>query len=215
MLCSKCHHSGDGLTDDGLCPDCHLEAEERRSEIIELAREQRGEEGAVEIDDSAELSEGGDNGCYVQAWVRIDFDGTKFDRLTREALTINAMHAARPSRKSSAARMALKSARTALTYANIEMNDMKLERLLNQITPLPWRKLPGITGKQVGKEMPANEAYACHAANVLPELLAAAKNLRDNWERNLTEPMTRLSEAIELAEEMTADGEADAGSRLT
>ena len=42
----------------------------------------------------------------------------------------------------------------------------------------------------------------CHAANVLPELLAAAKNLQDNWERNLTEPMARLNEAIELAEDI-------------
>src|SRR6266404_1314749 len=37
MLCSKCNQSVDGLTDRGLCPDCHLEAEERRSEIIDLA----------------------------------------------------------------------------------------------------------------------------------------------------------------------------------
>ena len=42
--------------------------------------------------------------------------------------------------------------------------------------------------------------YACHAATVLPELLAAAKNLQVNWEHNLTESMGRLSEAINLAE---------------
>ena len=42
--------------------------------------------------------------------------------------------------------------------------------------------------------------YACHAATVLPELLAAAKNIRENWEHNLTEPLARLNEAIELAE---------------
>ncbi len=50
------------------------------------------------------------------------------------------------------------------------------------------------------REAKANLAYAAHAANVLPELLAAAKNLQDNWERNLTEPIARLSEAIDLAE---------------
>lgn len=77
---------------------------------------------------------------------------------------------------------------------------MKLNRILKQITPLGWSKLPAVTDKSVGKEMRANETYARHAANVLPELLAAAKNLKDNWEHNLTEPMTRLNDAIELAE---------------
>ena len=67
MLCSKCKQSPDVLTDHGLCPDCHLEAEERRSQIIDLAREQRQEEG-------------NDNGCYVAAWVWIDFADTKFDK---------------------------------------------------------------------------------------------------------------------------------------
>ena len=48
----------------------------------------------------------------------------------------------------------------------------------------------------------ADLAYIAHSANVLPELLAAAKNLQDNWERNLTEPMARLNEAIALAEDV-------------
>jgi len=56
----------------------------------------------------------------------------------------------------------------------------------------------------VSRETLANEAYACHAANVLPELIAAGKNLQANWERNLTEPMARLAEAIELAEDIDA-----------
>ena len=80
MHCSKCNESADVVTDRELCPDCHLEAEERRSEIIELAREQRQEEGAVEIDDDALLSEGNDNGCYVAAWVWLDFADTKFNK---------------------------------------------------------------------------------------------------------------------------------------
>ena len=58
--------------------------EERRLEIIELAREQREQEGAVEIDDNALLSEGNDNGCYVQAWVWVDFAGTIFDKEAHE-----------------------------------------------------------------------------------------------------------------------------------
>ena len=80
---------------------------------------------------------------------------------------------------------------------------MKLNRILKQITPLPWPTLPAITGKPVGKTMPADQAYACHAANALPELLAAAKNLQANWEHNLTEPMARLNDAIELVENVT------------
>jgi hypothetical protein len=31
-------------------------------------------------------------------------------------------------------------------------------------------------------------------------LVAAVKNLQDNWEKNLTEPMARLNEALALAE---------------
>lgn len=80
MLCSKCNQAADGLTDGGLCPDCHAQAEARRFGIIELARDQHQREGEVEIDDDARLSEGSDNGCYVQAWVWADFAGTPFDK---------------------------------------------------------------------------------------------------------------------------------------
>ena len=83
MLCSKCNESADALTDNGLCVDCHMEVEERRLDIIDLARERHGEEGAVEIDNNAQLSEGDDNGCYVQAWVWVEFAGTKFDKENR------------------------------------------------------------------------------------------------------------------------------------
>ena len=64
----------------GISENCHPQAEERRCEIIELAQEQRAIEGAVEIDDNALLSEGADNGCYVAAWVWVDFARTKFDK---------------------------------------------------------------------------------------------------------------------------------------
>lgn len=98
---------------------------------------------------------------------------------------------------------------------------MKLEQLLNQITPLPWtvqngeslelgpspkisvcqvHNTDGPDDQPAGPQAKANAAYIAHAASVLPELLVAAKNLRDNWERNLTEPMARLHEAIELAD---------------
>lgn len=80
MLCSKCNQSAEVLTDGGLCENCSLEAEERRSEIIQLARQEHEQEGRIEIDDNAQLSEGNDNGCYVQAWVWVGFAGTTFDK---------------------------------------------------------------------------------------------------------------------------------------
>ena len=80
MLCSKCNQSAEGLTDGGLCADCYTQSEERRCAIIELARQQRQEEGLVEIDTNACLSEGNDNGCYVQAWVWVDFAETRFNK---------------------------------------------------------------------------------------------------------------------------------------
>jgi hypothetical protein len=56
--------------------------ESRRLEILQLAREQQSEEGRVEIDDNAVVSDGdhNDNGCYVAAWVWVGFEGTKFDK---------------------------------------------------------------------------------------------------------------------------------------
>src|SRR6266568_8382927 len=84
MICSNCNQDAEVLTDGGICVDCRIESEERRFEIIELAREQRQEEGLVEIDDDARLSEGNDNGCYVAAWVWADFADTKFDKEMEE-----------------------------------------------------------------------------------------------------------------------------------
>jgi hypothetical protein len=86
MNCSKCNQSAEVLTDGGVCVDCHIESEDRRFEIVELAREQWHQEGSVEIDDEAKLSEGNDNGCYVAAWVWIDFAGTKFNKQMEENL---------------------------------------------------------------------------------------------------------------------------------
>lgn len=82
---------------------------------------------------------------------------------------------------------------------------MKLTELLNRITPLPWRKLPVLATVLVSRETVADESYALHAANVLPELIAAARNLQENWEKNLTGPMARLNEALALAEEVNND----------
>lgn len=52
----------------------------RRAAIVALAKEQYHRDGEVEVDDGAKLSEGDDNGCYVAAWVWVDFAGTEFDK---------------------------------------------------------------------------------------------------------------------------------------
>lgn len=44
-----------------------------------------------------------------------------------------------------------------------------------------------------------------HAANVLPELVAAARNLEQSWGKNLTEPMGRLNQALALAENINRE----------
>src|SRR6267154_830113 len=104
---------------------------------------------------------------------------------------------------------------------------MKLTQLLKQITPLPWRfaemdndkVMPTVRifGRRkndpskdfcIGRLDSVSDAhYATHAANVLPELVAAIKNLQENWEHNLTEPMARLNDALDEAEEIAMKGE--------
>ena len=96
---------------------------------------------------------------------------------------------------------------------------MKLTSLLKQITGLPWTytvhadpQKGHIMGREIlvadlhacaamtPEQAKANLAYITHAANVLPELVAAAKHLQQNWGKNLTEPMARLNAAIAEAE---------------
>lgn len=52
----------------------------RIAAIIELARAKHASEGEIEIDGNAKLSEGDENGCYVQAWVWVGFAETPFDK---------------------------------------------------------------------------------------------------------------------------------------
>lgn len=52
----------------------------RREEILVLARQRLYRDETCEIDQNARISEGDDNGCYVQAWVWFDFGGTNFDK---------------------------------------------------------------------------------------------------------------------------------------
>lgn len=54
-----------------------MSRKERTETIIEMAKEQHEDEGTLEIDDGAKLSEGDDNGTYVAAWVWVSFAGTK------------------------------------------------------------------------------------------------------------------------------------------
>jgi hypothetical protein len=86
--------------------------------------------------------------------------------------------------------------------------------LLKRITPLPWLLVTATDGdKWIGTEegddrittldgntQPLDHVYLVHAANVLPELVAAAKHLQQNWGNNLTEPMARLNRAIAKVE---------------
>ena len=59
------------------------ENEDRREVIVEMAKDEHQDDGTCEIDPDAQTSEGSDNGCYVAAWVWVDFTGTPFDK--REA----------------------------------------------------------------------------------------------------------------------------------
>lgn len=59
-----------------LCWDCEgKKTLPRRKAILLLARQCYEDEGTIEIDDDAKLSEveDGDNGAYVQAWVWVSF----------------------------------------------------------------------------------------------------------------------------------------------
>ena len=91
---------------------------------------------------------------------------------------------------------------------------MKLTELLKKLTPLPWLLVTATDGdKWIGTEkgddriatldgntQALDHLYLVHAANVLPELMVAAKHLQQNWEKNLTEPMARLNQALAKAE---------------
>jgi hypothetical protein len=58
--------------------EAHL-SDQRNQVIVELAQSQ-AEEGSMEVDDNVVVSEGDDNGAYVQAWLWVSFDGTALDK---------------------------------------------------------------------------------------------------------------------------------------
>jgi len=55
------------------------ESARRRARILELA-EELASEGDLEVDEDAVVSEGDDNGAYVQMWKWVDFGGTEMDK---------------------------------------------------------------------------------------------------------------------------------------
>jgi hypothetical protein len=61
----------------------HLD-DPRREQIVEMASETLAREGAIEFDDDAIVSEGSDNGAYVEGWIWLDFSGTPLDKEKEE-----------------------------------------------------------------------------------------------------------------------------------
>ncbi len=68
-------------------PACHAptgdseDQDENAEAIRELAREKLPSDEDT-IDEDAAISHGNDNGCYVAAWLWVDFSGTPFDKKT-------------------------------------------------------------------------------------------------------------------------------------
>jgi hypothetical protein len=53
----------------------------RRQQILAIARQSPNlRDGELELDDNAKVSEGDDNGAYVQTWMWVPFDGTPLDK---------------------------------------------------------------------------------------------------------------------------------------
>ena len=61
-------------------PKVETDEEMHRANVVHLAKSTREREGDIEIDDDAVVSDGDDNGAYVQAWVWIPFSGTDLDK---------------------------------------------------------------------------------------------------------------------------------------
>lgn len=71
------------MTPESIGTDATLQDEVNQKAVVELARRHNNvREGELEIDDNATVSFGDDNGAYVQAWLWVRFDGTRFDKDT-------------------------------------------------------------------------------------------------------------------------------------
>lgn len=71
-ICPQCF-------DNGVDVDANLDKPDP-NELSEHVRERYEKEGQLEFDDDIKFSHGDDNGCYAQAWVWIDFAGTRWDK---------------------------------------------------------------------------------------------------------------------------------------
>lgn len=71
---------------DSLCErlNTSVTRDDRAAEIISLANRRYREDGEIEVDSDALISEGNDNGCYVEGWLWVDFTGTPFDKEAEE-----------------------------------------------------------------------------------------------------------------------------------
>ncbi len=54
--------------------------EERLETIRQMAKDEFTVDGDLEFDEEAKVSEGNDNGAYVQAWKWVSFANTPFDK---------------------------------------------------------------------------------------------------------------------------------------
>jgi len=52
----------------------------QRDKIVELAEDQHGKQGLLELDGQANISESENNGAWVSAWVWVDFSDTELDK---------------------------------------------------------------------------------------------------------------------------------------
>jgi hypothetical protein len=57
-----------------------LSAAARKEAIRDLARDKYARDGELEIDHGAKVSEGSDDGAYVQAWVWVDLSDTALSK---------------------------------------------------------------------------------------------------------------------------------------
>ena len=65
--------------EESVEPELTEEENDREQEILDLARGKLPS-GEDCVDEDAVISEGDDNGCYVAAWLWVDFSGTPFDK---------------------------------------------------------------------------------------------------------------------------------------
>jgi hypothetical protein len=70
-----------GVTEGMLPGNRPEDDEDRQQEIYKVASEDpRLKDGDLELDNGAKVSEGDDNGAYIQVWMWVSFEGTKLDK---------------------------------------------------------------------------------------------------------------------------------------